>query len=307
MLRYLAQRLLVGVVVILLVATAVFFITRVISNPALAFLPIDASREQRHDVLHYLGLDQSLGGQYWRFLVQLAHLNLGTSFWQQGKPAADIVFTRLPMTLYLDIVAIVLSVAIAIPLGVIAALRPGSKLDKTTTTASLIGLSIPEFWLSFMLVLIFGVKLGWFPTSGAREPASVVLPALALALPTSGKITQLMRSSMIDELDQPYMLTAEAKGMPARYRITQHALRNCLVPVFTQSSFEFARMIAGYTVVVEVVFAWPGVGQLIVQALQNQDLVLLQAIVVILAALIVLINLLTDMLYTVIDPRIEVS
>ncbi|HEV7192254.1 MAG TPA: ABC transporter permease [Jatrophihabitantaceae bacterium] len=307
MVLYLVKRLVVGVVVILLVATAVFFITRVISNPALAFLPIDASREQRDDVLHYLGLDQSLRSQYWHFLVQLAHLNLGTSFWQQGKPAADIVFARLPDTLILDGVAIALSVAIAVPLGVVAALRPGSKLDRGTTTVSLLGLSIPEFWLGFMLVLIFGVKLHWFPTSGAHGASSIVLPALSLALPTSGKIAQMMRSSMIDELDQPYMLTAESKGMTTAYRITRHALRNCLVPVFTQSSFEFARMLAGYTVVVEVVFAWPGVGQLIVQALQNQDLVLLQAIVIILAALIVLVNVITDVLYNVIDPRIEVA
>ena len=307
MVLYIAKRLAIGVLVILLVATAVFFITRVISNPALAFLPIEASQEQRDAVLHYLGLDQSLWSQYLHFLNQLVHMDLGTSYWQQGKPAADIVFNRLPKTLYLDVIAIVVAVLIAVPLGIVAALRPGSKLDKGTTTASLIGLSIPEFWLGFMLVLIFGVKLHWFPTSGAREISSVVLPALALALPTSGKITQMMRSSMIDELDQPYMLTAESKGMTATYRITRHALRNCIVPVFTQSSFEFARMLAGYTVVVEVVFAWPGVGQLIVQALQNQDLVLLQAIVIILSALIVMVNLVTDVMYSVIDPRIEVG
>lgn len=302
----LAKRLVIGVVVVLLVATTVFFVTRVIANPALAFLPIDATRQQRQAVVHYLGLDQPLLSQYWHFLSQSAHLDLGTSFWQQGKPAAAIVFSRLPNTLILDAYAIVIAVAIAVPLGIVAALRPGSKVDRVTTTVSLIGLSIPEFWLGFMLVLVFAVALHWFATSGAQSASSVVLPALALALPTSGKIAQMMRSSMIDELDQPYMLTAESKGMPAAYRITRHALRNCLVPVFTQSSFEFARMLAGYTVVVEVVFAWPGVGQLIVQSLENQDLVLLQAIVIIFAALIVLVNLVTDVLYTVIDPRIEV-
>jgi peptide/nickel transport system permease protein len=305
MIWFIIKRLLQGVLVMVLVASAVFLITRVVTDPALAFLPLNASKEQRIDTLAYLGLNKPLLSQYWSYLGQLAHLNLGNSFFLQGESALRIVWSHVPATLLLDTVAIVVALLIAMPLGVVAALRPGSRLDRTTTTVSLLGLSAPQFWLGFMLVLIFGVHLKWFPTSGDLGATSIVLPALALALPTAGKIAQLMRSAMIDELDQPYILTARSKGMGGFHRIFHHALRHCMVTVMTQASFEYARMLAGYTVVVEVVFAWPGLGLLTVQALDDQDLVVLQAIVIVTAALIVLVNLVTDIMYAVIDPRIE--
>ncbi|WP_373069052.1 ABC transporter permease [Gemmatimonas sp.] len=307
MLYFLTKRLLVGLLVIYLVATAVFFITRVVANPELSFLPVDASPEQRDAVRSYLGLDRSLIAQYWEYLTNLVRLDLGESFWQPGKSALSIVLDRLPASLALNTVAIVIALLLAIPMGTIAALKPGSTLDRTTTTVSLLGLSAPQFWLGFMLMLLFGVRLGWFPTSGADERLSIVLPALALALPTAGKIAQMMRSTMIDELGRPYILTAEAKGITALDRVRHHAFRNSLVPVLTQGSFEYARMLAGYTVVVETVFAWPGVGLLTVQALEQQDLMLLQAVVIVVASMVVIVNLATDVLYTRIDPRIELS
>ncbi|HWB66097.1 MAG TPA: ABC transporter permease [Mycobacteriales bacterium] len=304
---FIIKRLLQGVIVMLLVASAVFLITRIVTDPALAFLPLNASKQQRIDTLAYLGLNHPLLSQYGHYLWQLLHLNFGDSFFLQGQSAIGLVWSHVPATLLLDSVAIVVALLIAMPLGIIAALRPGSRLDRATTTVSLLGLSAPQFWLGFMLVLIFGVKLNWFPTSGNLQATSIVLPALALALPTAGKIAQLMRSSMIDELDQPYILTARSKGMGGFHRIFHHALRHCLVTVMTQASFEYARMLAGYTVVVEVVFAWPGLGFLTVDALNEQDLVVLQAIVIVTAALIVLVNLITDILYAVIDPRIEAT
>jgi peptide/nickel transport system permease protein len=307
MLRLLGRRLLVGLVVVLLVATAVFVATRVVSNPEKTFLPIDASPEQRIQIRHNLGLDRSVLYQYLTYLGHLVRLDLGTSYWQPGKSTVSIIMTRLPNTLILNTAAIVIALLIAIPLGIIAALRPGSRLDRSAVTLGLVGLSAPQFWLAFMLVLLFGVKLQWLPTSGFTSPRSIVLPALALALPAAGKITQLTRTSMIDELDRPYMLTAQAKGFGAVYRVVRHGLRNITVPVLTQASFEYARMLAGFTVVVESIFAWPGVGLLIVQALQQQDLILVQAIAVVVAAMIVLLNLITDLLYTRIDPRIEAT
>jgi peptide/nickel transport system permease protein len=307
MLRLLGRRLLVGLVVVLLVATAVFIATRVVSNPEKTFLPIDASPEQRIQIRHNLGLDRSVVYQYLTYLGHLVRLDLGTSYWQPGKSTVSIIMTRLPNTLILNTAAIVIALLIAIPLGIIAALRPGSRLDRSAVTIGLVGLSAPQFWLAFMLVLLFGVKLQWLPTSGFNSPRSIVLPALALALPAAGKITQLTRTSMIDELDRPYMLTAQAKGFGAIYRVVRHGLRNITVPVLTQASFEYARMLAGFTVVVESIFAWPGVGLLIVQALQQQDLILVQAIAVVVAAMIVLLNLITDLLYTRIDPRIEAT
>ncbi|MCW2500682.1 MAG: transporter permease [Frankiales bacterium] len=307
MLRLLGRRLLVGIVVVFLVATAVFIATRVVSNPEKTFLPIDASPEQRVQIRSNLGLDRSVFIQYLSYLGDLVRLDLGTSYWQPGKTTVSIIMTRLPNTLLLNSAAIVLALLIAIPLGIIAALRPGSRLDRSAVTVSLIGLSAPQFWLAFMLVLLLGVKLQWFPTSGFTSAQSLLLPALALALPAAGKITQLTRSSMIDEMDRPYMLTAEAKGFGAIYRVVRHGLRNVTVPVLTQASFEYARMLAGFTVVVESIFAWPGVGLLIVQALEQQDLILVQAIAVVVAAMIVLLNTLTDLLYTRIDPRIEAT
>lgn len=307
MLRLLGRRILVGLVVVFLVATAVFIATRVVSDPEQTFLPIDASAEQRVQIRHNLGLDQSVVSQYLGYLGDLLRLDLGTSYWQPGKSTVSIIMTRLPNTLLLNTAAILIALLIAIPLGVIAALRPGSRLDRSAVTISLIGLSAPQFWLAFMLVLLFGVHLQWLPTSGFTSASSLLLPALALALPAAGKITQLTRSSMIDELDRPYMLTAEAKGFGALHRVVRHGLRNITVPVLTQASFEYARMLAGFTVVVESIFAWPGVGLLIVQALEQQDLILVQAIAVFVAALIVLLNTLTDLVYTRIDPRIEAT
>lgn len=307
MARFIVKRLLIGALVVLLVSTAVFFITRVVANPENAFLPIDASEAQRVSVRAFLGLDDSLLTQYRRFIGNLLRGNLGDSFWQPGKSAMSIVLDRLPATLALNVVAMILAILFAVPMGIAAALKPGSMLDRSVTTISLLGLSSPQFWIGYMLILIFGVHLKWLPTSGANELLSITLPALALALPTAGKIAQMMRSTAIDEFDRAYMMTAESKGLGRMYCITHHALRNSLVPVLTQSSFEFARMLAGYSVVVEHVFAWPGVGQLTIQALGQQDLLLLQAIVIVVAVMIVIVNLTTDVLYTVIDPRIVVS
>lgn len=307
MILFLLRRLAIGLVVIFLVSTAVFLVTRVVTSPEKAYLPIDASAEQRASVRADLGLDRPIGEQYVTFLGDLARGDLGDSYWQPGKSTLTLVLDRLPSTLMLNTVAIVLALLIAVPLGIIAALKAGGAVDRVATTVSLLGLSAPQFWLGFLLILLFGVNLQWFPTSGADRPSSIVLPALALALPTAGKIAQMMRSTMIDELGRPYMLTAESKGMGQTYRVVRHALRNCTVPVLTQGSFEYARMLAGFTVVVETVFAWPGVGSMTVNALEQQDLMLLQAIVIVIATLIVLVNVLTDILYTVVDPRIEVA
>lgn len=307
MILFLLRRMAIGLVVIFLVSTAVFLVTRVVTSPEKAYLPIDASVEQREAVRADLGLDKPIGEQYGTFLGDLARGDLGDSYWQPGKSTLTLVLDRLPSTLLLNSVAIVLALLIAVPLGIIAALKAGSAVDRVATTVSLLGLSAPQFWLGFLLILLFGVNLQWFPTSGADRPASIVLPALALALPTAGKIAQMMRSTMIDELGRPYMLTAESKGMGQTYRVVRHALRNCTVPVLTQGAFEYARMLAGFTVVVETVFAWPGVGSMTVNALEQQDLMLLQAIVIVIATLIVLVNVVTDILYSVVDPRIEVA
>ena len=214
---------------------------------------------------------------------------------------------RLPATFYLTGVAMIMALLLAVPLGIIASLRPGKLLDSDGDALAARPQRAPVL-----------ARLHADPDLRREAPVvpdlrrpgtpeAVVLPALALALPTAGKITQMMRSGMLDEMDQGYMLTADAKGLSLWYRITHHALRNSMVPVLTQSSFEYARMLAGFTVVVETVFAWPGIGLLMIQALQQQDLVLVQAIVVVVAVIIVVLNILTDVLYKLVDPRIELA
>ena len=307
MLLFLSKRIFVGLLVVTLVSSLVFVITRIVTNPELAFLPIDATDAQRASVRAYLGLDKGMFSQYLSFLGNLAKGDLGDSFWQPGKSAMSIVIERIPLTLKLNAFAMIIALALAIPLGVISSLKPGTWLDRLTVSLSLVGLSAPQFWLGFMLVMFFGVRLGWFPTSGADELKSFVLPGLALALPTAGKITQIVRSAMLDEFERPYMLTARAKGLGLIDQIGRHSMRNISVTVLTQSSFELVRMIAGFTLVVESVFAWPGIGRLTIQALEQQDLMLLQAIVIVIATMIVIVNIVTDILYSLIDPRIKLS
>lgn len=307
MFLYILKRIAVGALVVFLVATVVFFVTRVVANPEQAYLPLDATAEQRAEVRADLGLDRSILSQYGSYMGGVLRGDLGDSFWQPGKSTLSLVVERLPSTLILNTSAMFLALLIAVPLGTIAALHAGKLVDRVSTTVSLLGLSAPQFWLGFMLILIFGVNLQWFPTSGAGGFKALVLPALALALPAAGKIAQMMRSTMLTELDRPYMLVAESKGLAQTYRVVRHALRNCLVPVMTQSGFEYARMLAGYTIVVEKVFAWPGVGSMTVNALEQQDLMLLQAVVIVIAVLVVLVNIATDVLYTVVDPRIQVA
>jgi peptide/nickel transport system permease protein len=201
----------------------------------------------------------------------------------------------------------ILAVALAIPLGMVAALRPGTWLDRTMVGTSLLGLSVPQFWLGLMLILLFGVRLKWFPTSGEGTWRHLVLPAVTLALPALGRLAMMVRSSMIDELNKQYVETSKAKGMPYWRTVGVHAFRNASNPVVTLTGWEVIRAIAGYTVVVETVFAWPGIGFMAIQAIRQQDLILLQAIVFVVAAIVVVINLAMDFVYKAIDPRIALS
>lgn len=303
---YLARRIGYGLLVIILVALTVFLVTRILSDPARQMLPLDATQEQYLNLKRSLGLDASLPRQFVDYVGDLASFNLGESFWQK-KSVSGLIWERLPNTMLLAAVAISFAVLLGVPLGIGAALRPGSKLDQGLATFALLGLSLPQFWLGAMLILVFSVGLGWFPTSDMGGIDNLVLPALTLGLPSLGRIAQITRTSMIDELSSQHILTARAKGLSGRYLITRHALRNVLVPITTIVSWETAYTLAGYSVVVETVFAWPGLGYLAIQAIQREDLILIQGIVIVVATIVVLINIVTDILYTVIDPRIELK
>jgi peptide/nickel transport system permease protein len=253
-----------------------------------------------------LGLDRPIHIQFVDFMEGLARLDFGDSLWQR-RPAMRIVFEKLPLTLELAFLGIGLAFFLSIPLGIIAALRPGGASDRSTVFLSLIGLSVPQFWLGLLLIVVFAVQLGWLPTSGVDTPAHFIMPTITMALPALARLVMIVRSSMIDELNQQYVRTCFAKGLSFYRVVGVHALRNAALPVVTLCGWELIRAVAGYSVVVETVFAWPGLGLTAIQAIEREDLVLLQAIVFTVAILVVLINILMDVIYKAIDPRLNLA
>jgi len=301
-----AVRLWHGLIVIVAVTVTVFVVTRLISNPVDVMLPLEASAADRAAFAAALGLDRSIPVQFLDYVNGLARLDLGTSLWQD-RPALTIVMEHLPITLLLVVSSVVFAILVALPLGAIAARRPGGGVDRVTVILSLVALSVPQFWLGLLLILLFAVTLGLLPSAGAGSAAHLVLPALTLAIPTMTRLIMVTRSQMIDELNAQYVRTLEAKGMSAWRVVAVHAGRNAAVPVLTLASWEFVRIFAGYTVVVETVFAWPGLGRLALQAIERQDLVLVQAVVLVIAVIVVVFNVLVDFAYMAIDPRIRLE
>ena len=304
--EFILRRLFQGFWVVFGVTATVFVVTRVFGDPVALMLPLNASDAQRSAFAAQIGLDQPLPVQFWRFLGDIATLNFGDSLWQR-RPAIEVVFERLPNTALLVAAGLGLAVLVSIPLGAIAALRPGGVVDRLVVSVGLLGLAMPQFWLGLMAIMVFAVQLKWLPTSGFGTPAHLVLPALTLAMTPIARFTMMVRAAMIDELNKPYVQTARAKGMTLPRILRVHTLRNILVPFLALSGWEVITALSGYTVVVETVFAWPGLGMTAVQAIQRGDLFLMQAIVFVIAALIVLIGIVIDVAAKAIDPRIELN
>ncbi len=304
--RFILKRLGHGIIVIFGVSLIVFVVTRLIGDPVRVMLPIEATAEQRVAFEKRLGLDRPIHVQFAGYLGSVARGDFGDSLWQR-RPAMEIVVERLPLTIQLTLAGIGLAVLLGLPLGVWVALKPGGVSDRLVVFWGLLGLSVPQFWLGLLLIVVFAVKLRWLPTSGATGLQHMILPALTLALPALARIVMMARSAMIDELNQQYIKTAIAKGLPFRRIIGVHAMRNAAVPILTLAGWELIRALAGYSVVVETVFAFPGLGLAAIQAIERQDLILLQAIVFTVAVMVVFINIVMDVLYKVIDPRIELT
>jgi peptide/nickel transport system permease protein len=304
--RFAVRRIAQGLIVVFGVTVTVFIVTRMIGDPVEVLLPLEATAQERAVFEHRLGFDRSIPAQFTDYLGDLGHLDFGESLWQH-RSNREIVFEHLPRTLELVIPAILLAVVLALPLGIIAALKPGGISDRITVVLSLAGLSIPQFWLALLLIIVFGVKLKVLPTSGLGGLDHLILPVVTLALPAVGRLAMIVRSSMIDELNQQYVKMAVAKGMP-RYRVVGvHALRNAGVPATTLAGWELIRALSGYSVVVETVFQWPGIGYLSIQSIERQDLPLLQAIVFVVAIIVVLINIGVDASYKALDPRVKLA
>lgn len=303
---FILRRIFQGFLVVLGVTLVVFVATRLVGDPAQVMLPLSATEEQRAAFEHKFGLDRPIAEQFVSFIGDLATLDFGESMWQR-RPAMDVIEGRLPNTLKLIAAGLGLAVILALPLGALAAIRPGGIADRLTVFGGLFGLSLPQFWLGLLLIMVFAVMFKMLPTSGYGTWAHFVLPAITLALPATARLMMLVRSSVIDELNQQYVRTARAKGLRFHQVLFGHALRNALVPFITLAGWEFISALAGYTVVVETVFAWPGLGLTAMQAIKFSDLFLLQAIVFTVAIGIVLVNIVLDVIYKLIDPRIKLA
>ncbi len=305
--RYIARRLGQGLVVIFGVTIFVFVITRLIGDPVKFMLPLSATPEQREARRSAMGLNDSILTQFVRFLGDLLRLDLGESTYVRGHSALSVVFDYLPRTIQLVALGMLFAVVLSIPLGVLASRKPGGITDRVLTTLSLIGLSMPQFFLGFMLLIAFTVKLHWFETGPGPWTSNLVLPAVCLALPAIGRLSIVVRSSMIDEMNTQYVKVAKAKGMTQRRIMGVHALRNAGIPYVTLLGWELIRALAGYTVVVESVFNWPGLGFMAKTAIKNQDFYLIQAIVFVIAVIVVLLNIVIDIAYKVLDPRVDLQ
>lgn len=303
MIRFALGKLAEAAIAIWGVVTIVFFVSRVLGDPAVLLLPIGASDAELQALRSSLGLDQPILLQYFTSLGAMLRGDFGMSF-QHMRPALDVVLERMPATASLSASALVLGVLIGAIAGAIAALNRGKLAELIVMTAALLGQATPVFWLGLMMILFFSVQLGWLPSSGSGTLLHLVLPAVTLAVFVSASIARLLRSSLLDILGEDYVRTARAKGLLPQTIFTWHVARNALIPVVTMIGIIAGELLGG-SVVTETVFAWPGIGRLIVQAIQNQDFPVIQAGVAVIATIFVFINLAIDLLYGVLDPRIR--
>ena len=300
---YLARRLLQSLLVLFGVSFVVFFILHLTGDPALVLLPPDASAEDVERFREAMGFNDPFIVQYGRFLSGALRGDFGQSV-RHGEPAFNLVVERMPATFELAGAALGVALVLAIPAGIISAVRRNTMLDYVSTIVALLGQSMPTFWLGIMLILVFSVQFNLLPSSGRGGLAHLILPAITLGLFTTARITRLTRSGMLEALNQDYIRTARAKGVGGPPVIWKHALKNAAIPIVTIVGIELGTLLGG-SVITETIFAWPGVGRLSVQAIYNRDYRVVQAAVFLLSTTFVLVNLVVDMLYTYLDPRIR--
>jgi peptide/nickel transport system permease protein len=306
MFTYVLRRLGQAVVVVFGVVTVIFVVVRLVPGDPAALLLGPAATTDEIDALRTrLGLDQPLFVQYGRYLWDAVQLDFGTSY-VTGQPATVAVAERLGATAYLAVAALLVTLLVSIPLGVVAARRAGLFADRFVSSTSLALQAMPNFWVGIVLILLLARAVHLFPPAGNTQPLSVVLPAVTLALPFIGIMVRLLRGSLLETMSQGFIQTARAKGLPERVVFYKHAMRNSLIPVVTIAGLELGALLGG-GVVVEVVFAWPGIGRLLVTAIEGRDFAVVQAAVAFMAVAFVVANLLVDILYAYLDPRIRLE
>jgi ABC-type dipeptide/oligopeptide/nickel transport system permease component len=304
MIRYISLRLLFALPALWLIVTMVFLLAHIVpGDPVAQMLGEGARSDDLQQLRHALGLDVPIPVQYERYLKGVLHGNLGESFRFQ-QPVTRVILEHYPATLELAAVALGVCILIGIPAGVLAAHKRGENVDHAVGVLTLFGLSLPNFALGPVLMLVFSVILGWLPVTGRGGIPHLVLPAFTLGAALAAILTRMVRTSVIEELSTDYVRTARAKGVPESGVLFRHALRNALIPILTILGLQFGTLLAG-TIVTETIFSWPGVGHLTVQAINARDYPLLQGCILLIAASYVVVNLLTDMVYAVVDPRVR--
>lgn len=306
MIAYIGRRLAFSVFVLWGAVTIVFAVLRIVpGNPALVILGPDANQAEIDALRESLGLNDPLIIQYFNYLWDVLHLDFGPSL-RMGGDAMQHVVDRMPMTALLATVAVIIAVVVGVGLGILAALNANSFLDRTITVLSLAGQSIPNFWIGLVFILIFARALNWLPSAGAGSVSSVILPAVTLGLSFTALVTRLTRSGLLEVMNEGYIQTARAKGLKERLVVFPHAIRNALIPIVTVIGLYFGTILGG-SVIVETVFAWPGVGRLIIDSIGFRDYGVVQAGILMIAGIYVFINLLVDVLYGYVDPRVRLA
>lgn len=300
--QYLLKRIAQSLIVIIGIGAIVFVITHLTGDPTDLLLPQEATEDDRLLLRHQLGLDRPIPVQFVEFMFRMIQGDFGRSFRHQS-PALTLLLNALPATIRLTLFAMALSIVAAVPIGIFSATRPGTLCDRIGMVVALIGQSMPVYWAGLMMILLFAVKLHWLPSTSGSGFRSMIMPAVTLGMFAMAAIARFTRSAMLDVLDTDYIRTARIKGLAEWVVVLKHALKNAAIPVITMTSLQFGRMLAG-TVIVETIFSWPGLGRLAVQAIYNRDYPVVQAAVFITSLIFVLINLLVDIIYTYIDPRI---
>jgi peptide/nickel transport system permease protein len=303
LMRHITSRLMQAAIATFGVVTLVFFVMHLSGDPTLLLVPEGASAEQIAQLRHLLGFDRPIYVQYLAYLADLAHGDLGESFVQRA-PVSLIVGSRLPYTLALAGGALAVALVVGIPAGIAMAVWRGGVVERALAALVLAGQSLPTFWSGILMILLFGVVLRWLPTSGADGPSSLIMPSVALGALAMSTFARMTRISVLDELSRDYVTAARARGLSMAAAVARHVLRNAAIPVITIVALEVGNLLAG-AVIVETVFAWPGIGQLAIQSIQSRDFLVVQAIVLFVSLTYIALNLLADLTYTLVDPRIR--
>ncbi len=305
MVAYIVRRIGLVCIVLFGVLTIVFFLQHLSGDPTDLLLPIDAPEELRRELRQEMGLDRPLYLQYVRFISNVLQGNIGESY-KFKQPALTLVIERLPNTALLASTALFMALVVSIPLGIVAGVYRDSWIDTTATGVSLIGQATPVYWSGLLFILLFSVELRWFPSMGGGSPRALVLPSVTLAVYSMARITRLTRSAVLEVLNQDYVMVARAKGLAERVVLFKHVLRNAAIPIATMVGLQLGGLLGG-AVLTEMVFSWPGIGRLAVNAVYSRDFPVVQAVTLVVAALFSGVNLLVDITYAVLNPQIRLD